>query len=179
MREAVFHMCFRPLLPALMVRATETANPASLAQIPGGLFILTASCEGRSGAAMVKWVQQCSETPPMVMVALPKGLPIELLIHGSQTFALCQISADDRYLIRKFSNLPDHCEDGLVAVQSIAPSGSPIVHGAMTCLDCQIVRHVELDSDYRIYVGQVQFSAVYNGGAPAICLGGNGLSNGK
>jgi flavin reductase (DIM6/NTAB) family NADH-FMN oxidoreductase RutF len=162
-----------------MVSVSETAKINPLAQIPGGLFILTASCEGRNGAALVKWVQQCSENPPMVMVGLPKGLPIELLIHSSQTFALCQISADDRYLIRKFSNLPDHCEDGLVAVQSIAPSGSPIVHGAMTCLDCQIVRHIELDSDFRIYVGQVTYSAVYNAGAPAICLGGNGLSTNK
>lgn len=162
-----------------MVSASETVKLNPLAQIPGGLFILTATCEGRSGAALVKWVQQCSENPPMVMVALPKGLPIELLVHGSQAFALCQVSADDRYLIRKFSNLPDQCEDGLVAVQSIAPSGSPVVHGAMTCLDCQIVRHVELDSDYRIYVGQVMYSAVYNPGAPAICLGGNGLASAK
>ena len=162
-----------------MVRASETAHIEPLAQIPGGLFILTATCEGRSGAALVKWVQLCSQNPPMVMVALPKGLPLELMIHGSQTFALCQISADDRYLIRKFSNLPDQYEDGLVAVQSIAPSGSPIVHGAMTCLDCQIVRHVELDSDYRIYVGQVTYRAVYNCAAPAISLGGNGLASGK
>ena len=162
-----------------MVSISDHTRVHSLAQIPGGLFILTASYESRSGAALIKWVQQCSENPPMVMVAVPKGLPIELLVQGSQTFALCQISADDRYLLRKFANLPGQYEDGLVAVQSVAPSGSPVVHGAMTCLDCQIVRHIELDSDYRIYVGQVVYSAVYNDGAPAICLGGNGLVGAK
>ena len=41
-----------------------------------------------------------------------------------------------------------------------------------------IVRHVELDSDFRIYVGEVQYGAVLNQGTPAVCFGGNGLSNG-
>ncbi len=161
-----------------MVRHSKT-DALALAKIPGGLFILTAQYEQRRGATLVTWAQQCSSDPPMVMIGLPKGQPIEALLHGSQSFALCQISADDRFLIRKFSTLCDDGEDPLVTMMTTtAPSGSPIVDRAMTCLDCEIVRRVELDSDFRIYVGQVIHSAVLNGGDPAVCFGGNGFTNG-
>jgi flavin reductase (DIM6/NTAB) family NADH-FMN oxidoreductase RutF len=162
-----------------MSRLTENGDCDPFAHIPGGLFILTAQCEGRHGATLVKWVQQCSDKPPMVMVALPKGLPIELLIQSRPCFALCQISADDRYLIRKFTHPMDNGEDPLVSMMTrLSPGGSPIVDRAMNCLDCSIVRHVELDSDFRIYVGQVHYRVTLNDGTPAICFGGNGLSNG-
>lgn len=150
-----------------------------LTHIPGGLFILTSTCEGRRGATLVKWVQQCSDHPPMIMVAIPKGLPIELLVHGSQRFGLCQISADDRYLTRKFMTPVDCSDDPLVTLMTrLTPLGAPIIDRAMTCMDCAIVRHIELDSEFRIYVGEVQYSAVLNQGTPAVCFGGNGLING-
>lgn len=159
-----------------MARNSKFDASRALTQIPGGLFILTSQYESRRGAMLAKWVQQCSDKPPMVMVALPKGQPIEQFIHGSQCFALCQISADDRFLIRKFSKPRDTADDPLVTMMTTtAPSGSPIVDRAMSCLDCTIVRHVELDSDFRIYVGQVQYSAVLNEGTPAVCFGGNGF----
>ena len=161
-----------------MVKNSESPESDVLAQIPGGLFILAAQYEGIRGAMLVKWMQQCSDAPPMVMVALPKGQPIEQLIHGSQCFTLCQISADDRFLLRKFQHSFLGNDDPLVSMMTTtAPSGSPIIDRAMNCMDCTIVRHVELDADYRIYVGQVQFSAVLNRGTPAVCFGGNGLAN--
>jgi flavin reductase (DIM6/NTAB) family NADH-FMN oxidoreductase RutF len=110
-----------------------------------------------------------------MMVALSKGQPIEAILQNSRAFALCQISADDRFLTRKFA-VDKNSEDPLVSMLThTAPTGSPIVDRAMTVLDCRIVRHVELDSDYRIYVGEVIYSALLNHAAPAICLGGNGF----
>ena len=163
-----------------MARNGESETDRALSQIPGGLFIMTTCHEGLRGAVMIRWAQQCSDTPPMVMVALPKGQSVEPLIHGSRSFVLCQISADDRFLIRKFSHVHDNGEDPLVTMMTTtAPSGSPIVDRALTYMDCEVVRHIELDSDYRIYVVQVHCSAVLNQGAPAVCFGGNGFeSNG-
>jgi flavin reductase (DIM6/NTAB) family NADH-FMN oxidoreductase RutF len=153
----------------------DTRRQRAVARIPGGLFVMTAHCEGRRGAVPVKWVQQCADSPPMVMVALQKGLPIEPMVRDSRSFALCQISADDRFLLRKFGNGADHGEDPLVALlTSSAPSGSPILDRALTYLDCEIVRHVELDCDFRIYVAQVNAGAILNDGLPAISFGGNG-----
>jgi flavin reductase (DIM6/NTAB) family NADH-FMN oxidoreductase RutF len=155
-------------------RVTAQDLDQALGLIPGGLFILTSHFEDRRAAVLVKWAQQCSSNPPMVMFAMSKGLAIEPLIRDSHCFVLCQISADDRFLIRKFLYMQQAGEDPLVTMMtSTAPSGSPIVDRAMSYLDCQVVRHIELESDFRIYVGQVQSGAVLHLAAPAICLGGN------
>ncbi len=177
-----------------MSRHPRSDIAKAMAQMPGGLFVLTSSWEGHAGAVLVKWVQPCSDNPPMVMVALNKGQHIEPLLRNSRCFALCQISESDRFLLRKFgcvNGISSHSgenhtnsvngasrsadDDPLVTMTtSVAPSGAPIVDRAMTYLDCEIVRHVELESDYRIYVGQVHAGAVLNQGTPAVQFGGNG-----
>lgn len=169
-----------------------TERTRAMAQIPAGMFVLTASHEGLRAAVPVKWVQQCSDQPPMVMVALNKGQAVEPLIRDSRSFALCQIAADDRFLMRKFSGgssngapsvphngatlsngdeaHPDH--DPLVSLMTrTAPSGAPILDRAMSFLDCEVVRHIELDSDYRIYVGQAHWGGLLNRSNPAVCFG--------
>src|SRR5205823_5499630 len=54
---------------------------SAIAQIPGGLFVLTATFEGRRSGILVKWAQPCSNNPPMVMVALATGQAVEPLIR--------------------------------------------------------------------------------------------------
>lgn len=165
-----------------MSRFPRSDIARAMAQMPGGLFVMTSACEGQAGAVLVKWVQPCSDSPPMVMVALSKGQHIEPLLRNSRSFALCQISESDRFLLRKFSPggenggpTRDLHDDPLVTMTTtVAPSGSPVVERAMTYLDCEIVRHVELESDYRIYVGQVHSGALLNQGTPAVQYGGNG-----
>ncbi len=172
-----------------MTRHLKSDTERAMAQIPGGIFVMTAAFEGRASAVLVKWVQPCSEKPAMVMVALNRGQPIEPLLRNSRSFALCQISESDRFLLRKFSaaaasekhaaesdqHADEHDADPLVSIMTtLAPSGSPIVDRAMTYLDCEIIRHIELESDYRIYVGHVHHGAVLNKGAPAVQFGGNG-----
>lgn len=163
-----------------MARDSESDAQGAISQIPGGLFVLTAHAEGMRGAVLVKWVQQCSDSPLMVMVALAKGQTVEPLIRDSRGFTLCQISADDRFLLRKFGagHHNGNGEDPLVSMMTAAaPSGSPIVERAMSYLDCEVVRHIELDCDHRIYVGQVHCGAVLNRGTPAVTFGGNGLAH--
>jgi flavin reductase (DIM6/NTAB) family NADH-FMN oxidoreductase RutF len=161
-----------------MVRHSKSDSARAMAQMPGGLFVMTAACDGRSGAVLARWVQPCSDNPPMVMVALNRGQHIEPLLRNSRVFGLCQISESDRFLLRKFAQSEEmRDEDPLVAMMtSTAPSGAPIIERAMTFLDCEIIRHVELESDYRIYVGQVHAGALLNQGTPAIQFGGNGFS---
>jgi len=160
-----------------MTRNSVSDRAQSLAQIPGGLFVLTVNCDGRRDARLVKWVQPCSDEPPMVMVALAKGHSVEPLIQESRCFALCQLSAEDKFLARKFAQPHANGDDPLVSLMtSTAPSGSPILDRALSFLDCEVVRHVELDSDHRIYVGQVHWGAVLNQGAPAVFYGSNGSS---
>lgn len=125
-------------------------------QIPCALFILTTAADDRRSGVLARWVQRCAVDPPMVMVAIPKGQPVEPLILDSRRFALCRIAPDDRYLVRKFTMPPQRGEDPFVAISTMhTTSGAPIIDRAVSWMDCEVVRHVELESDHRVYVGQV------------------------
>ena len=127
-----------------------------ISQIPAGLFVLTTAHDGRRSGVLARWVQRCAMVPPMLMVAIPKGQPVEPLILDSRAFALCRIAPDDRFLLRKFTNPADRRDDPFDAVSTTAtPTGSPIIDRAISYADCQVIRHIELDSDHRVYVGQV------------------------
>jgi flavin reductase (DIM6/NTAB) family NADH-FMN oxidoreductase RutF len=136
-----------------------------LHQIPTGIFVLSTAHDGHREGVIARWVQQCSIEPPMVMVAIPKGQPLEPVLLDSRAFTLNQVNPEDRYLIRKFSD-PIVEDDGdlFAAISSItSPSGGPVVDRAMAYLDCRIVRHLELDGDHRVYIGQIVAAGVMNG----------------
>ena len=150
--------------------------PRALGQIPSGLFLLTTAYDGYRSGVLVNWVQRFAAKPPMVIVAMSKGLPVEPLIRDSRCFALCQIAEDDRLLQRKFATPPDAQEDPFVTLATIeAPSGSPIVKRAVAYLDCELVRHIDLETDHALYVGKVRQGGVLNEGRPAVFLRDNGL----
>ena len=146
----------------------------AMRQIPCGLFVLTTAHNGVRSGVLTKWVQPCSSEPPLVMVALPQGLPVEPLIRDNHAFALCQISAGDILLQRIFSRPPDRTEDPFFSLPShTAPSGSPIIDRALAYLDCTVVRHVDLDTDHRLFVGHVRHGGMLNAGQEAAIEVGN------
>lgn len=148
----------------------------ALGQIPSGLFLLTSGYDGNRSGVLVNWVQQCATKPPMIIVAMAKGLPVEPLIRDSRAFALCQIAEDDRLLLHKFAQPPSPGDDPFVAMPTIeAPSGSPIVKRAVAYLDCELVRHIDLETNHAIYVGQVHQGGILNEGRPAMYIHDSGL----
>jgi flavin reductase (DIM6/NTAB) family NADH-FMN oxidoreductase RutF len=151
--------------------------------IPCGLFVITSAFEGTRSGAMTRWVQPCATNPPLIMVAMPNGLPVEPLIRDSRSFALCQIGLDDRLLQRRFARPPARGEDPFLTIPTHkAVTGSPIVDRALCYVDCEISRLVDLEADHRVYVGQILAARELNGdGRPAIELDGlilNGSVNG-
>jgi flavin reductase (DIM6/NTAB) family NADH-FMN oxidoreductase RutF len=150
----------------------------AIQQIPCGVFVLTSAFEHARSGALVRWVQQCSSEPAMVMFAMTKGMPVQPLIRDSRSFALCQITADDRFLLKKFETSPAHNEDPFVSIPTTcAPSGSPIISRAISWLDCELVRHIDLESNFALYVGLIHHGAVLNGPArPVAEPRENGLS---
>ena len=142
------------------------------AQIPSGLFVMTAAYDRARTGVLVRWVQQCAARPPMVMVALATGLPIVPLIRDSRSFALCQISSEDRLLKKKFAEGPDPGEDPFVTLPIItAPSGAPVLERSLSYLDCELARHIDIESDHGLYVGIVRHAALLSNGRPAVRVG--------
>lgn len=147
----------------------------ALGQIPSGQFILTAAYNGARSGVLVEWVQQCATSPPMVMAAVSTTMPVVPLIRDSHHFALCQIGQDDRLLGRKFAAAPDHGDDPFDTMPTLtAPSGAPVLRRALCFLDCEVVRHIDLETDYGLYVGHVRHARILNGGLPAVLIRGNG-----
>ena len=147
----------------------------AVGQIPSGLFVLTAAFDGTRSGVLAKWVQQCSFHPPMVMLAMPKGQPVEPLIRDSRCFALCQVGKDDRILRRKFATTPDRADDPFVTLSMhTAPSGAPIIDHALSYLDCQLVRVIDIEADHLVYVGQVRSAQVMKHSAPAVMYNNDG-----
>ena len=152
----------------------ESPLAQAIGQIPSGLFILTAAYNGSRSGVLVAWVQQCAAVPPLVLAAVATGLPVVPLIRDSRSFALCQISAEDRLLARKFDPAPLAGEDPFLSMPvTLSPNGAPILQRALSWLDCEVVRHIDLESDCGLYVGRVRDGGVLNGGRPAIRYAGN------
>lgn len=144
----------------------------ALSLIPESVYVLTAATEHTRCGVLVNWVQRCSVNPPMIMLALPIGQSIEPTILESRSFALCQLPADNRFLTRRFANASAAHDDPFYATSSrCAPSGSPIIDSAVAFLDCELVRHLDLESGCGIYIGEVKHGGVLNDDTPSIRIG--------
>ena len=140
-----------------MTNDVTNSIASALGRIPGSLFVMTSHFEDRTRGVMVSWVQQLSTEPPMVMVALPKGRPIVPLLHDSHAFALCQVSVDDKLTQKKFYNGVDAGDNPFEAMDvHRGVTGSPIMSRALAYLDCELIRHLDVDGDHDIYVGLVR-----------------------
>jgi flavin reductase (DIM6/NTAB) family NADH-FMN oxidoreductase RutF len=170
----------RPLSAARpALRPLNTGLLEALRLIPCGVFILTAAHDHSRGAALVRWVQACSINPPMVLVAMPLGQAVEPLVRDSRSFALCQVGAGDRFLPRKLSHRVVPGEDPLVSILTTkAPSGSPIIDRALSYLDCELVRHLDIEGDCGLFIGLVRGGSVLHTEEPAVRYGSNGHSHG-
>lgn len=137
----------------------------ALGKIPSSLYVMTAAFEGHVRGVMVHYVQQVGHAPPMVMVSLRKGSHIVPLIHDSHGFALCQIAVDDRLSQRRFSPEIQAGDDVFDALNVLKfRTGSPVLRRAISFFDCELIRHLDVESDHDLYVGQILAGGVLREG---------------
>ena len=135
-----------------------------MGRLPSGVFVLTAAVEDSRMGIIVSFVQQACLTPPMVTVAIAKGRPIMPLISESRQFGLCQLSDNDRLMIRKFSKLNDAAltDDpflGMDLVSGVLPN-LPILSNTLSYLECELVSHMDIEGDHDLFVGAVRGGAL-------------------
>ncbi|MBL9141268.1 MAG: flavin reductase [Phycisphaerae bacterium] len=133
---------------------------AALDRIPAGSFLLTSSYGDQRGGVPVKWVQQCCDTPPMVMVAVEKGHALSPVIRDSRAFAVCQLDPADRGTLRSFEQQQPGMDPFVGVLATQAPSGAPVPCRALAFVDCELSRHVDIDGDHEIYVGIVHHASL-------------------
>lgn len=133
-------------------RVTERA----LGALNGACYVITSAYEGKRSGSPAMSVQLCASEPRLVCVAVRKGHFVEPLIRDSRAFAVCQVEASDRLLLRRFASAEFHeidpfdgIEIGTIVTPSPVPKRSPLV------IDCEVVRHIDIEADHQLYVGRV------------------------
>jgi flavin reductase (DIM6/NTAB) family NADH-FMN oxidoreductase RutF len=149
---------------------------AALGRIPQGFFILTAAFEERRTGMLVSWVQQASFEPPMVSMAIAKGRPIMPLISDSHCFGLCQLAKGDKVNLRKFTGQTEPGEDPFLGFELLQDTkiAVPILVGAMSYLECELITHMDIEGDHDLFVGRVVAGGVGKG-EPHVHLRESGL----
>lgn len=131
---------------------------AAIGRLPTGLFLMTSSYEDERAGIVVRSVQPCGIDPPLVCVVVRTGHRIEPLIRDSRCFAVSVLQPEDKLVLRKFD--PDAGSIGgpdpfdAIPVDTLK-TGCPIIRKTRLALDCEVVRHYDLETDYELFVGQV------------------------
>lgn len=124
--------------------------------IPSGRFLISSRFGDMRSAALVRWVQQCAVHPPMVVVAIEKGQALSPIIRDARNFALSRVADDDPLIDRIFQALPDHGRDPFLGVPHLStPSMCPVPSRALWWLDCELIRHLDIESDHEMWVAGV------------------------
>lgn len=164
-------------MPVILDEKTRLRFARPLGLIPQSLFIMTAAHEHRMRSLLVSWVQQVSFDPPMVAISLRKGREIVPLIHDSHAFALNQIAHDDRLVLRKYNGEAPSHEDPVTLLETCRKAtGSPILSRAVSYLDCELVRHIDIDGDHDLYVGMIRDADMLRGGVISVHMREDGFS---
>lgn len=134
--------------------------------LPTGVYLMTASHEGKRIGVIVGSVQACDLAPPLLCVAMRKGQGIEPMIRDARTFAINIVDPKDKLVYRKFVD-PNRLReigdpfDGM-PVEKLA-TGAPILKKSLASFDCEVVRHIDIAADHELYIGQVLAAKVYGG----------------
>lgn len=139
----------------------------AIAAIPGGTFIITSAFEGVRSGVLVRSAQPCADEPRLICVAVKKGHTVEPIIRDSRHFALCQIDPADRLAMKKFDMAADHDPEKPTDPFDSFPThtlrtGSPVLKKSPLCLDCEVVRHFDLEADCELYIGLVLAARVHS-----------------
>lgn len=129
--------------------------------IPSSLFLLTSAYGELRGGVIVRCVQQVAMQPAMLLIAMEKGQSISPIIRDSRNFALCILASDDRTTPKIFASPPDQGFDAFLTIPHIvAPGGCPVPLRARGYVACELIRHLDIESDHEVYIGMVHSAAL-------------------
>lgn len=134
---------------------------AALNKVPTGTYLLTTAFGEIRDGRLVDRVQQCGTNPPMLLIAMEKGHALSPLIRDSRTFGLSLLDPQERHLQRIFGperRIGDN--PFLTQPHKIGLLGAPIVTRATAWFDCEVVRHLDMETNYELYIGLVHEAGV-------------------
>jgi flavin reductase (DIM6/NTAB) family NADH-FMN oxidoreductase RutF len=148
----------------------------ALGRIPSGVFVLTARDAERRLGMLVSWVQQAAFDPPAVSIAVGNGRPILEMILKTRRAAMSVIGERETELMRRFARVRTDSTDPFEGLDLFpAPSGIPVLAGALAWLDCELAETVDFGADHTLLLARVSAGDVLRQGSSFTHVRGNGF----
>ncbi|MFM7262105.1 MAG: flavin reductase family protein [bacterium] len=161
-----------------MLPPPTAATLDALGRIPNGEFLITTAFGDILDGRLVDRVQQCGTNPPMLLVAMEKGHVLSPLIRDSRTFAVSLLDPNERMVQRVFG--PDRRigeNPFLTYPYTRGVLGAPIVTRATAWFDCEVVRHLDMETNYELYIGVVHAAGLGTAPLPRLNAALNAARN--
>ena len=130
----------------------------AIAQLPTGLFLMTAAFGDERAGIICRSVVPCGIEPPLICVVVRAGHRIDPILRDSRCFAISRVEPTERLILHKFD--PDHSDVhepdpfDTIPYQTLC-TGSPMLIQPKLVFDCEIVRHFDLESEFELFVGEI------------------------
>ncbi len=139
-----------------MTDLKSMVGPA-LGKIPSGLAIATAQQGAERTGFLASWFQQVSFDPPLVMVCVKAGRPIQPLIEGSGHFALNVLAEGDFASLKRYGKGFDPGQDPWAETPDDLLEGqeAPVLAKGFAYLVLKHTRTIDAGGDHLIHIGKV------------------------
>ncbi|MEC8065850.1 MAG: flavin reductase [Planctomycetota bacterium] len=136
--------------------AFENIPAGPMDWLPTGSFLITATHDKRSSGVIIKNAILCCPDPRIILVAMPSGRHVEPLMRDNRHFGLTPVSEDERLLPRAFPDDGESHEDKFLTIPCrVGPGGTMIPRRCESWVECEIIRHIDLEVGHRLWVGRV------------------------
>jgi len=132
------------------------ASPVELfRRLTNGVYVVTASHEGRSGGFTAAWVTQVSFDPLLLAISINPGNATWSLIDKSRRFAINVLEAGQQEAARHFGLTSGRDRDKLSSVLTrISPDGAVVLAHAVAWLGCRVEQQLSA-GDHLVVVARV------------------------
>ncbi len=129
----------------------------ALGKIPSGLAIATAQHGSDRTGFLASWFQQVSFDPPLVMVCVKSGRPIESLIKASGHFALNFLEEGDFASLKRYGKGFEPGQDPWAGFSEDLLEGhlAPVFAKGFAYLLMKHTRTLDSGGDHLIHIGEV------------------------
>lgn len=139
-----------------MREAFENIPAGPMDWLPTGSFLITATHDKRSSGLIIENAILCCPDPRIILVAMPSGRHVEPLMRDNRHFGLTPVGHEERLLPRAFPDDGESHEDMFLTIPCrVGPGGTMIPRRCESWVECEIIRHIDLEVGHRLWVGRV------------------------
>lgn len=146
-----------PIPPGVDAEEYDRLRRRVLWAMPSGLYLIGSRAGDRANLMTANWVTQVASDPKLVGTGIEKGALTHELIAAGGSFTVCLLAREDRAVVRKFVK-PAQWDPAASTLAGLpvrfAPSGAPLLGGAVAWLDCEVRADLDCGS-HTWFVGEV------------------------